>query len=64
MGRHLSTIRKNYDIRKMVNAQLNIQTLPPISAIKVEISELRLIFIPYRKRVTIKVETATVSRHV
>ena len=48
----------------MVNAQLDIQTLPRISVIKVETSELRLIFVPYRKRVTIKVETATVSWNV
>ena len=48
----------------MVNAQLNVQTLPPISAIKVETSELRLIFVPYRTRVTIKVETATVIWHI
>ena len=48
----------------MVNAQLNVQTLPAISKIKVETSELRLIFVPYRKGVTIKVETVTVIWHV
>ena len=45
----------------MVNAQSNVQTLPLISAIKVEAAKLRPILVHYRKHVAIKVETSNAN---